>query len=372
MAEPNRANLLFHPTFGSRPEQIVGRDAEIDSFLSGLDQPIGARERCTLFLGQRGMGKTALLLELADRSAEKGFVVARVTAHESMAEAIVEQVQLNGSRFVESGGRKVRGVSAGALGFSFGLTFSEATQAQYGFRTKMSLLCDKLAEKGKGVLVLIDEAQTSNAMREVAASYQELVGDGKNIAMGMAGLPHAVSSVLNDRVLTFLNRARKVKLGPIPVTAIRAYYSHAFKKLGIDCSDELLDRAARSAEGLPYLMQLVGYYLVQYSQDSGAVDKSAFRNARLSALADLEDNVFEPILAPLSHNDRVFLEAMAKAGGNTKTAELQERLGQNGPAIQPYRKRLIDAGVIESPRRGELVFAVPGLADYLLGKRPES
>ena len=36
------------------------------------------------------------------------------------------------------------------------------------------------------------------------------------------------------------------------------------------------------------------------------------------------------------------------------------------PAIQPYRKRLIDAGIIEAPRRGELIFAVPYLADFLL------
>lgn len=33
--------------------------------------------------------------------------------------------------------------------------------------------------------------------------------------------------------------------------------------------------------------------------------------------------------------------------------------------MQPYRARLIDAGLIESPRKGELVFAVPYLADYV-------
>lgn len=48
------------------------------------------------------------------------------------------------------------------------------------------------------------------------------------------------------------------------------------------------------------------------------------------------------------------------------TAKLQAALGKKGPAIQPYRKRLLDAGVIEAPRRGELVFAVPYLADFLL------
>ena len=356
---------LFHPTFGSRPEQIVGRDEEIAAFLSGLDMPIGSRERCMLFLGQRGMGKTALLLELADRAHEKDFVVARVTAYEGMANTILEQIQLNGSRYVEQDKRKVQGVSAGALGFSFGLTFSEATQNQYGFRTKLALLCDKLAERGKGVLILIDEARTSEAMREVATTYQELVGDEKNIAMCMAGLPHAVSSVLNDRVLTFLNRAHKAKLGPISTTSIFAYYVHAFGKLGIECPDDILERAAVAAKGLPYLMQLIGYYLVLYSQDERTVTEASFARAERSSLMDLDDNVFRPILAPLSDNDLLFLEAMAAGDGIVTTAELQERLGEGGPPIQPYRKRLIDAGIIEAPRRGELVFAVPYLADYI-------
>ena len=60
--------LFFQPTFGNKPEFIVGRDGEISSFIQGLKEPIGSRERCTLFLSQRGMGKTALLLELEDRA----------------------------------------------------------------------------------------------------------------------------------------------------------------------------------------------------------------------------------------------------------------------------------------------------------------
>ena len=354
---------LFHPTFGSRPAQIIGRDGEMQEFLAGLEDPIGSRDRCTLFLGQRGMGKTALLLELAERAAKNGFVVARVTAHEKMADAIIEQVQLNGSQYIHEDKHRVKGVSAGALGFSFGLTFSEATQRQYGFRTKMSLLCDRLAEQGRGVLILIDEAQTSPAMREVASSYQELVGDGKNVAIGMAGLPHAISGVLNDHVLTFLNRARRVQLGPISKESIRAYFAHAFRIIGIESSGALLDRAAEGARGLPYLMQLLGYYIVRYTQDTKLLDSDAFNQAENAALHDMEQNVFEPILTQLSNNDRLFLEAMSIDEGTTTIATLQKRFGDSGPAIQPYRKRLIDAGVIESPRRGERVFAVPYLAE---------
>lgn len=357
---------LFQPTFGNRPEQYIGRDGIIEQFMDGLREPIGSRDRCTLFLGQRGMGKTALLLELSDRATKAGYVVARVTAHEGMPKAIIEQFQLNGSEYFKDERRKMTGMTAGALGFSFGLTFSETAERQYGFRSKMSLLCDRLAEKDKGALILIDEVRTSAAMREVAAAYQELVGDHKNIAIAMAGLPHAVSSILNDSVLTFLNRATKVELGTISINTIKAYYERSFSTIGISVTDEILDRAATATHGFPYLMQLIGYYMIQYVEVGGSVTNAIMDKVEKAAMNDLEDNVFKPILAPLSNNDRIFLKALASCGGTATTSNLQAVLGEKGPAIQPYRRRLMEAGIIEAPRRGELVFAVPYLSEYLL------
>lgn len=367
--DKSNVHSVFQPTFGNRPDQYIGRDGVIEQFMSGLQEPVGSRHRCTLFLGQRGMGKTALLLELSDRATKAGYVVARVTAHEGMPKAIIEQFQLNGSSYFNDEKRKLTGVTAGALGFTFGLTFSEAAERQYGFRSKMSLLCDKLAEKGKGALILIDEVRTSPAMREVAAAYQELVGDKKNIAIAMAGLPHAVSSVLNDSVLTFLNRASKVELGLISTNLIRAYYESVFRSIGITAPDDILDRAALATRGFPYLMQLIGYYMIQYAKDGEAMSSEAMDKAEKAAMGDMEDNVFKPILAPLSDNDQIFLRALARCGGVVTTAELQAALGEKGPAIQPYRKRLLEAGVIEAPRRGELVFAVPYLAEFLKNNR---
>ena len=357
---------LFQPAFGNRPEQYIGRDGVIEQFIAGLKEPIGSRNRCTLFLGQRGMGKTALLLELSDRAQKEGYVVARVTAHEGMPKAIIEQFQLNGSKYFDDEKRKLTGLTAGVLGFSFGLTFSEAAERQFGFRSKMSLLSDKLAEKGMGALILIDEVRTSEAMREVASAYQELVGDRKNVAIAMAGLPYAVSNLLNDSVLTFLNRATKVELRLISTNLIRAYYERAFKSIEIEASDEILDRAAQATRGFPYLMQLIGYYVIQYTSEHGVVTDAIMDKVEKAAMGDMEDNVFKPILNPLSDNDRIFLKAIARCGGTATTANLQAMLGKKGPAIQPYRKRLIEAGVIEAPRRGELVFAVPYLSEYLL------
>lgn len=135
---------------------------------------------------------------------------------------------------------------------------------------------------------------------------------------------------------------------------------------GLTFSDAILDRAALAPRGFPYLMQLIGYYIIQYTEKGGTVDSAIMDKVEKAAQSDMEDNVFKPILTPLSDNDKIFLKTMASQGDIVSTTKLQAALGNRGPALQPYRKRLLDAGVIEAPRRGELVFAVPYLADYLL------
>ncbi len=357
---------LFHPTFGSRPAQIVGRTQVIEDFAQGLREPIGSRERCRFYIGQRGMGKTALLLELADVAAEMDYVTASVTAYSGMNEDIIETVQRNGAKYIVEQKRKITGASGGALGFSFGLTFSDEVREQYGFRAKLAMLCDELERHGKGLLILVDEATTSEEMRQLAITYQHLVGEEKNIAIVMAGLPHAVSGVLNDSVLTFLNRAYKSNLGPIKISEIKSYYTEAFKKLGLEIKESDISKAAEATKGFPYMMQLVGYYIMK--KNNSAVDIDEIVN---EAKEDMVSNVFEPILRPLSDNDREFLVAMAVDEKTSKISAICKRLGKSNSYIQPYRARMIEAGIIEAPRTGEVVFAVPYLAEYLRANQLE-
>lgn len=49
--------MVFLPSFGNRLDQYIGRDGVIEQFMAGLQEPMGSRNRCSLFLGQRGMGK---------------------------------------------------------------------------------------------------------------------------------------------------------------------------------------------------------------------------------------------------------------------------------------------------------------------------
>lgn len=358
---------IFHPSFGSRPERIVGRAEAIDSFVSGLQREPGHRDRARLILGQRGMGKTALLLVLAEEARKQGFVVTRVTAGNSMLEEIIEGIQIEGSEYTSEKHSRVKGFSAGALGFSFGLTFSEEINENYGFKTKLSLLCDRLAENDKGILILVDEVQPNDEnMRTLASTYQNLAGENKNIAIAMAGLPASMSQVLNDKVLTFLNRARKTHLEPLSTGEVMEYYSDAFAREGKRLNREQLKNAAKAAKGFPYLLQLIGYYIIEYSKNESILSDDMFASALESARMDLEEDVFAPTLAALSAKDVYVLKAIAQEGGlGVPVSRVIESLEVSNSYFQQYRSRLIDAGVIESPREGIISITIPYLGEYL-------
>ncbi|MDR1496157.1 MAG: hypothetical protein LBS67_04475, partial [Clostridiales Family XIII bacterium] len=136
------------------------------------------------------MGKTALLLELAAKAEKMGFVTAGVLANKRMLDEIIQLIQIGGAKYVNKSSKKVKAIKVGVPGFSFGLTFLDEVKENYGFRVKLTLLCDALAKCGKGLLILIDEVYSgTEEIRELAATYQHLVGEGKDIAIAMAGLP---------------------------------------------------------------------------------------------------------------------------------------------------------------------------------------
>lgn len=360
-------DTLFSPAFGNRPRYLVGRDAIISAMLAGLEEPPGNRNRATILLGQRGSGKTVLLWELADRARSLGFVVANPTiATEDMLARIIEKIQDDGERCAKEKRSHLTGGSIGALGFSVGLQFSRNTQESKSFHYKLSHLCDALAQHDKGILILVDEIQGNDPrIRQLVATYQELVGQQANIALVMAGLPGAASATLNDRVLTFLNRANKMSLDPLALVEIDAFFIKAFKQLGLRVSADLRGKAVKATCGSPYLLQLVGHHMALYAEEDGTLDKEMLENALASARTSYENDVCDTTLAALSDKDICFLRAMAEDPHESRIAEVAARMGVTYDYAQKYRKRLIDSGIIEPSRRGAVQFAVPYLADHL-------
>ena len=358
-------DTIFRPSFGNRPDRIVGRASVLGAFREGLASFVGSRERTTLLLGQRGMGKTALLIEMADEARDLGFMVARVTARATMLDDVLEMLE---EELLRDGNllQHVSGLSAGAVGVTVGVNLANSPQPK-GFRMRLARIVHEAERRGRGVLVLLDEVAPNEDMRTIATTYQELVGEGANVAMAMAGLPGAMTGVLNAEGLTFLNRAQRTWLDPLALSEVTSYFGESFGKLGISAPEGIVREAAGATQGLPYLMQLIGHNIVLNASDGLLTHPLLVRSVEAS-VEDLKRNVFDATLRPLSDGDVAFLRAMSNDNGPSRVADLRERLSTSPGQVQTYRARLLEAGVIDAPCHGEVSFALPYLGDYLAGR----
>ncbi|MBM6778779.1 AAA family ATPase [Collinsella tanakaei] len=360
-------DTVFSPSFGNRPTYLVGREDTVRELLEGLESRPGSRERSVVLLGQRGSGKTVLLWELAGRATELGYAVASPTiASEAMLGRIVEKIQDSGKRFVPSASAKITGGSIGALGFSVGLEFTREVQEGKSFQYKLTQLARRLTQQGHGTLILVDELQANSPeVRQLVAVYQEMIGEGLNVSLVLAGLPGAVSETLNDKVLTFLNRAQRLHLGPLHLSDVDSYFARVFSQLGISIDGDTRHLLAEKTGGSPYMLQLVGHNVVTRADEDGAIDDDSVRDALEMAQRDYECDVCSTTLSALSDRDRDFLECMVDDEGESRIANIAARMGVTQDYAQKYRRRLLDAGVIEQVRRGYVRYAVPYLDSYL-------
>ena len=101
-------------------------------------------------------------------------------------------------------------------------------------------------------------------------------------------------------------------------------------------------------------------------KDATEISEEAMQRDIALARQELDARVYNATYASLSEGDRSFVEAMAQDEERTLRADLAERLGKGSGHVSTYKRRLLDAGVIEELRPGVFAFALPGFRDYIL------
>lgn len=117
-------------------------------------------------------------------------------------------------------------------------------------------------------------------------------------------------------------------------------------------------------EGSPYMLQLLGHNLVEYAR-SGMVGETVLQRAFEASRQEFENDICKTTLSGVSDKDEEFLRAMAFLGTPSSISAIAHVMNVTQDYAQKYRKRLIDAGIIEAARRGYVQFAVPYLSEYL-------
>ncbi len=359
----------FRPSFGNSPPVLAGRDELIEQFAEALDNGPGAPGRATLYTGARGTGKTVMLNEVADIARQRGWLVVEETASPGVVTRLVTQhlPELLGE--LDPRGRKitVRQVTApmGVGAIAWDSTDRHVVAA--GLRNQLELACDLLAERETGLLLTFDEVHHSNQadLRDVFVAVQHLFRNDREIAVAAAGLPSAISNLLNDAVLTFLRRADRHILGQIEPDEVERALRATIEGSGRTISGAASRAAAAATGGYPFLIQLVGYHVWRQRPDQRAITVADVEAGAATAMSRMESLVHEPALADLSNVDRAFLAAMAMDDGPSRISDIARRLGVDLGYTSVYRQRLIDAQMIEPAGHGVLRFTLPRMTEHL-------
>lgn len=359
----------FTPTFGVSPPLLVGRSDLLDDFAASLEAGPGAPERVTLYTGARGTGKTVMLNEVEDLARRQGWRVISETATPGFVARLVDEhlPVLLAEIDTEAKGTTLTGVSA-PLGLG-GATWesSDAHPVASGLRSQLTRTCDLVAQTGAGLLVTLDEVHHRQVaeLRDLASAVQHLVREEREIAFVGAGLPSAVSAVLNDEVITFLRRADRHSLGAVSVSEVATALREPIERGDREIEDRLARRAAEATGGYPFLIQLVGHHIWRQQPDQREVTLDDVEAGIVAARRRLGSLVHEPALADLPGVARTFLLAMAHDDGPSKMSDIAERLGVNANYASQYRLRLIAAALIEPIDHGRVDLTMPYLRDYL-------
>ena len=355
----------FRPSAGATPPEIIGREGLLDEFDYGLTLGSGAPGLLTIFTGARGIGKTVMLGAAHDLAREHGWAVVSETATAGFMGRISEYMR----RLTEElgDGPQVRRITAvAAAGFS--VTTQLPPERQVAWRSLAEDLLRLLDARGTGLVITVDEIHAADRgeLAQLAASVQHFIQDRLPIGLVFAGLPAAVSDLLNEGVKTFLRRADKIDLHAAAVRDVEASFTETFAVAGFNVTPDLLRQSAEATGGYPFLIQRVGYFLWRETENNDgtlaaaaverAIDATNRRNAR---------TVIEAALAAVSAKYMEFLRAMARDDGPSTAGDVGRRLGAKTNLIANYRSRLLAAGLIEPAGHGKVDFAIPGLRQSL-------
>src|SRR6266498_2336235 len=371
---------------GSRPPVLAGRDQQLAAFRTLLEQLRRDQPAKNLLMtGLHSVGKTVLLTVFEGMAEDAGFraaaaEVTRDTAFAALVARLVRRALLSlGS--VDRPTPRIRH-AAGALK-AFGARVPDGVEVGMNADTAVGCadtgrLADDVADlfvalghaavdNGNAVVFLLDEIQLIghaefealvNALHQCAVHRLPVtfVGAGLPQLPTLAGAAKSHTAETFD--FPFIDRLADGEA--------RAALEEPAAALGAAFQPEATRRIIRFTRGYPYFLQEYGKHVWNLAQGR-TITVEDVEAAHSIVQMHLDDNFFRTRIARATAIEVAYLRSMADLDtGPYRSGEIAARLGRTGPeAVAPVRARLIEKGLIYSPRYGLNEFAVPDFADFL-------
>jgi len=330
--------------FGQPPLEIIHRSAQAERIISEFCEKTPSNY-LNLVTGIRGCGKTVFITRIAEAlEAKKGWIIINLNPQRDLLESLA--AKLDSHRELHRIFRDAE-INLQALGIGVGIKGIPPIQ---DIEEALIRMLRSLKKHNKRLLITIDEASNTKEMRIFASAFQIFLREKLPVFLLMTGLYKNIDKLRNAEGMTFLERAPRTLLSPLDADAITKRYQET---LGV--REDKARRLARNTKGYSFAFQVIGYFCWENPKNESLALKEAKQY--------LYEFAYEKIWSELSAKDREVVEAIAGVSSG-EIAQIRRRLDYSSNQFNPYRDRLIKAGIIESKDKGYVRFALPWFGDY--------
>lgn len=331
--------------FGKNPNQLISRPMQsnliLETFLD--DEP---SQQIFMITGLRGAGKTVFMTDIAKQiEKEQDWIVVNLSPENNLLESLASKLSSENNL-----AKIFKNAKINLSFFGFGLEVSGVAPIT-DIETAITKMLESLKKQKKKLLVTIDEVSSTDTMRKFASAFQIFIRQDLPIFLLMTGLYANISTLQDEKSLTFLYRATKIDLKPLNIKNIASNYK---KTIGV--SEDIALKMAKLTMGYPFAFQVLGYFMWD-------------NNGKLDDILDeysqyLEEYVYEKIWSELSNKDREIAYGIAMIDTG-KISDIRAFLKLDTNEFNPYRKRLIKRGIINGDVRGYVTFTLPLFDEFV-------
>lgn len=338
-------NNPFCLSFGREPDKFVKRVEAYQTITSTFSSS-SPSSNSYMIMGVRGSGKTVLMASIANEyREEKDWVVVSLNPTrdllEMLAAGLYEDDKLK-KYFLEA--------SLNLTKFGIGLEVKENPPI-----SDIQIAIDKMVkivmDKGKKILITIDDITKGNNIISFASAYQDLVSKNYPIYLIMTGLYENVYSLQRDKRCSFLLRAERIILKPLNKIGMKNQYKEAF-----NCSDEEAMKMALFTKGYSYAFQVLGY--IMWDRNCSLEDAIASFDERMS------EYCYEKIWEDLSDAEKQIVIFLSK-NEKLKAKDVIEATGCSAKTYSVQRDRLIKKGILDGSEYGSISLQLPRFDEFV-------
>lgn len=332
-------------TFGKEPGQLIARVAQSQQVIDSFTEEPSAQQ-VYMITGIRGTGKTVFMTETARKiTSQEDWINVELNPERDLLTSLAAKLSSENEL-----AHLFQSAEINLSFFGLGLEVKGAAPITE-IETALQKMLLSLKKKGKRLLISIDEVTNTPQMRAFAAAFQIFLRQDLPVFLLMTGLFENISSLQDEKSLTFLYRAPKIHLGPLNIGTIAEDY-RTILKLG----EQEAVALAKLTKGYSFAFQVLGYFTWENPTDP----QESHRLARQY----LDEYAYDKVWSELSRKDKEVLWGIAQVKSG-RIADIRELLGLSTNEFNPYRQRLIRKGVISGEEHGHVRLLLPFFDQYI-------